>query len=812
MAVAMAPLRRQQQLAVRQLEQLRGRQALSEQRLQEELDEASSELRELQANNSYNVEEAEQELMQLSELLQQSLQKNHLLEERAMFLEARERDLQTEEHFLEVGRQQALRQLEEAHGQATFGSREEDLATEHEERERLLQLVEEKRVLTKHLSRETEVLLCNQSVLQLEATALRTGLDLAGKREAADCGLRRKEDLRLASKAFLMFNLVTKMSKRQRVLRSKTQRRSLQTAGLEAMKEWRSNAAARACWRRRLEDVNWCFVAEAFRCWLRMALEERWTAKCLPTALRMRSRSLTRIALQLWRHTLQMALRRAAAPAWRHLRAAALRAWRRAVAALRWEQWICRHFLRRRTHSCLQASCRGWRHAARRKVYQKRITTEFTQSRLARRLPLLWRAWRRWLADVQRQAGEKLPAQRRCFEGWRKRTLGGVAACRQAELLLAAWERRCTETAFMMFSEAAARARFARRVVTQRQRRASLEVIYEILLPTWHLWTRLSSKFSKHHKARRREALAAGLSRWRSSATTLRAAEAARRERLTWQKRRCTQAQCAAMRDWQLSCKRSRCLRARALTVSGRGRLALLQAVWAEWLHLLHAAQRERRCELAAERVEAQRQQSKQQDALQEAESCSNAADMARLRLVDDLHEALREAAAAEVEHREAVTAKAALRRATEGEAEQLQRMAVEAAALRAANEEFLQRRTALRSSLQERLNHALQGPEMLRERLRRCEAEAHSRGRAEMEAEDCVGRLCQELEELHSTAGSKLRRKDAEVAGLFAEVEITKRSEQELSAELAQRRQALHRQELRAEGSVVFSVHASAA
>lgn len=360
----------------------------------------------------------------------------------------------------------------------------------------------------------------------------------------------------------------------------------------------------------------------------------------------------------------------------------------------------------------------------------------------------------------------------------------------------------------MALSEAAARSRFAVGISVRREHRQALEVASAFLLPTWRAWAVLRASSRRHYKARRQDDLQGRLAHWRNFAARGRRETLLLRRAEAMKVKRRRQARREAIRTWELCSVESCRLRLREQLMGYRVRRRVLQAACCAWLRLLRMARREKRSRLVKEVEEARKREEDLQSELEEMRSMRASRELAHLQLVDELHTAVRETAEAEVDQREARQANAVVERATELECEAVRRLEAEAASIQAQTEEFLERRALMRSALEDRLTRGLAAPEMLRERLRQCEEEVHIAARSEVQAEERAATLCEELEDMHRTASARLRAKDAEVASIRAEVGLVQRSEQELYAELAQRRTALQRHDFRSQQAATRQPH----
>lgn len=770
-----------------QLEEMRERQRNAEARLQAALQEASSEVVELQEVNRRNVDAAEQDLAQLTERLQRSLRARHTLEERV-----RRADAEVAELVAELQRC-THDDFDEEISPRSFAVREADFGEERRLAAAAAEAATDEHRRVAALASEAASAERSTAAARAAVAALRGELVAAAARADAEERVREAVGFRILRATFSMLLVAVQLSRElQRVMqavRSCARSRACESALLQ----WRRFRAVRIRRRRMIL----AFLAHVFQAWMSIVAETARFARRGWETARIRRPPVVQKVFTRWAAFARSRAACRLGPVLWQLRYSAWRRWRRAAASRHWPRWVQHHCARRAGWSATLRVFSGWALVARASKRRSRCRASAMHQHRLRRAGAALRQWRslakrlsrircgrsRWLLQLGccfwREAARRQHGIRRLQ--LRCSAASGAAALHLAFAVLAA----CQAAAAAVY------------IASERLHRAWLHALCgAVVLPVWHtsaVLHRATRDAAEAHRLRMRVAHLLHWRKWSVCRCVQRRRQAALRCFRSQLHRRVA---AAVLCHWQVGARQRRDRRrrseARLKYIGRRQHRGLCRSTWRAWIGACRSALRQLRDDMRT-RLEELRKTLHAESALVPRRGYA----LMDLGALDRLHGAVAALAAAAVDERAAAAELATLESAVARGAVEANSLAESVASLRSELRKTETQMNARREGLEEDLRRALEEPKVLRSQLWQCEGWAQEAVDAIERAANEEAVLEAELRELAEAQIGQFRSRGEAAEVLMAQNAVLRRAATELQEALKRQQEQLSAQEL---------------
>lgn len=763
---------------LRQLEELREQQVISEQYLEAALEEASGQLRRLQESNARSVEAAERELRLLAQSLQASLCAQSGFEERLRATDEEAVELAMRRSRLEESHQRTECEMQKA--EVELQAWDATLMAKRTEKEHFLQALHEQ--LQENVKLEEEF---RESAR--EKDALQDVVDKLRLEDARACRLERAEDLLparrrfwLLQRTFTWFAVGAMTARQHRVRQDAFELRLKHDGGRAILRLWRRHTRTLRQLRLWQEAQTRCIAPRVLKLWSLWIRESRWLQQQTPLADALRRCSLLHTGVACWCKGIQAAVAAQFSPARRKLKIRCFHAWWR-ESARSWEsRWREARIARRGSWRRLLRNFRGWDLAVRRAARARRFALEIQCSIATHRVQSALHRWRRKgrhsagaRALMRRHIISVMQAQMRWWKRFAHLQLQRDALCdRKVQTLLSRSLRHLARATALQ-----QRSRGMRDRVMRREGRVRVTM----MLQAWCRYVSQLGQLQVKSLVLSSRRVWQSIWQWHSWArrTQFHRLVIANKSRSAHQQ---------ALKMWRVRTRRSRVLGLRLNSIMRRHNLTLCKAMWSGLLRAWHHALKHRRAQLAQAVCEKQVTIAEIESELEASHATWSNAELVQLQLMDELHAVAETAAAVTVEHREAEGTRETVEQTIATEHNEAVKLHSEAADL---HEELrtLSRLREEQETLQEDLVLAEQGPARLKEEVEESDYQAKLAVSKENEAQHAISMLHSELKDMHRTTTWELQRRDSEAAVLQAELDRARSGAAELeqAAEMEQ-------------------------
>jgi len=739
---------------IRELEELRDQYAANEQRLEAALAEASNDLQSLQQQNSAAVQTAEDELIALTQGLQQSLRDQHSLDERVGQVDLEVAQLAEQRARVASERDRLLRDAEAAREQIGL---QEILQTEHRSQQKKLHAAwEEKAVERNRLKSEIAESESWRALKTHEVTSARMQLRRVTGLEWAEEELQQRGRRQALHEAFFRWRhgvAAPAAGHPNDVVRAGEW---LEQSGSRALvhtsfQQWacappsHPSSSSRAAafpeddhsWHARHADSE---EGETWHCW------------AVGTILRMRDMRVLH---------------------------AVLRGWQMEAVSLRMCRLGAEELDRRRRQHIAGASLRQLALHGR---CRRRLILLVKQQELR----LLVAVWSAMLQAAEGRCAARKLARQHHEETWRvllPAVWASMAAWAAGSAVGQLWTITDEDVAYAATALAAKASKSAGKS--------------RLFFDAWHAAAQHMSTSRKGPQVLLRHRASVLLLRWQGwSMWSL----AARRLQVSASAfaSHCKDVARRALGFWASHGRRLATERRTCRTVCQRTLLTLLRAAFAHWSSALHMGLHQQCRHLRSSLRHLREAAVNSRADLEKLQEAHRAAELSRLSLVDELHARTAEVAATSVELVEAQGINASLNQSMQKEEDGIAAARQEVEELR--NEvQVLECRQALKRGAAElSLDEAVFTASDLRREILHEEQAAHAESAQGGEEEMAAARAQQELDDMHLSGAARLRERSQELEKISSEAGRARQCLQDLQETLKMRRSLFEKQELR--------------